>query len=453
MKVALLYESNQYIKHGGINLLKASFPEWEYYTFNLDRIEECLLPHEISFINQECKLCFYFSRKLNLDNIYTVTAIEIKTVLVGVNLDGENISHIADIFDCVFTGDGQTYPESKNIYSGIDVSFFAGDHINLLPRQQYESFDFKTTSFDWESLYKFYAESSYVATDDIDVLITCMVNKVSYSFKIISDVLIRQSQQIVSANTINSFKKLFSDKISELLLQQPISVKKHEQKKHTLVRFFYDNSEDLDSFIIKIKKDLEKLEVIPFFQNNIGIVLFTSLKHSQILSEIDPSKIAVISVPYGRLFASKYIKHMKSVEKQRGSIKENIITNSIPNLVRKAVQHNPFSSLYFMYYNDLPDRIVHSVLFKDCKISVSISKFIEEMEDGTEQFYDQNITVVNNKMFCGDISTCYRISLAYEAFYKEMIINNKISHNLGFYLSLLAKEFPYLFNLVKETRN
>lgn len=158
MKIAIircggsLNVGNEFINSGGEYLIKKIFPEAECYKFecfdsciglNYEYPSEPLLKNDIDFINQNCDFAFILSGSIISPLIKTgldkLAQLRCKKVLLGAGAYQYNDSekemalYLAPKYDYIFTRDDVSYSffeGAKNVYSGIDLAFFAKDIID-----------------------------------------------------------------------------------------------------------------------------------------------------------------------------------------------------------------------------------------------------------------------------------------------------------------------------------
>jgi len=134
----------------------------------------------------------------------------------------------------------------------------------------------------------------------------------------------------------------------------------------------------------------------------------------------------------------------------------NTLVNSKFALVKKACELNPFQTDYFCWIDagythctkNLKDKKYDPTLLYDFKDRLTISQLtpIECMKNDYHDFFIQHIDVISAGFFWGERKFLSRFSDIYSSFYKEILFKKGISDDEQYYLALLLRERPDLFN-------
>lgn len=134
----------------------------------------------------------------------------------------------------------------------------------------------------------------------------------------------------------------------------------------------------------------------------------------------------------------------------------NVIMNSKLGMVEKAINLNPFNTTFFCWMDagythdtkDLTNKKYSPTILYNFPYTVTISQLIPTMymRRGYRDFFIQHIDVISGGFIFGQKDTLLKFVKIYNNFYRKILFDYGISDDDQYYMALLLRERPTLFN-------
>jgi len=206
---------------------------------------------------------------------------------------------------------------------------------------------------------------------------------------------------------------------------------------------------------------------------DVKMVVFTEPKNVQRFSEFRQGKedrTNIIEMEFCDLEMYPYMDQMKKCQNDSKIMTEhpdhtcpeylypkyNALVNSKFGILRRAVELNPFNTEFFCWIDagythstiDLTGMKYEPTILYNYPHTITLSQLysIKYMDQGYTSFFLQHIDIVSAGFFFGKGDTIMKFQGIYHSFYKKILFEYGISDDEQYYLALLLREQPHLFN-------
>lgn len=206
---------------------------------------------------------------------------------------------------------------------------------------------------------------------------------------------------------------------------------------------------------------------------DVNLIVFTESKNLKKFKEFrrnKQSKTYFVEMEFSELEMYPYIEQMEKCQKNPIIMSDhpdktcpeyqlpeyNTIVNSKFGLLSRAVKLNPFKTDFFCWIDagythctiNLENKKYEPTILYNFPYTITFSQLLPTsiMVNGHYPFFIQHIDVVSAGFFFGKSDTILRFQQIYHDYYTRILYEEGISDDEQYYLALLLREQPTLFN-------